>query len=603
MKQIPYGIDDFERIIQEDYYYIDKSEYIRTVEKQASYVLLVRPRRMGKSLFTNMLMAYYDILNKDKFEKLFGHLVIGQKPTEWANKFMVLKLDFSMVENQLENLEKDFTEYCFNQLSLYFKRYRDIYSMEEREEIMGCSSIKAAIVQLTSLNKLKGLRTYLFIDEYDNFTNTILAARGVKAHEAITRGDGFYRNFFQGCKGTFERIFMTGVSPVTYDDLTSGFHIADVVALLPKFNQAIGVTETELREMIEYYRSQGQITRTADDIITEIKPWYDNFCFSSRSYGVDPTIYNTDMVLRYLKELISEKLPPENMVDYAARTDPKKLDHLVLSEDLANREERINIINEICAKGYTTGVVEPEFPARDCGDERNFKSMLYYYGTITFGGWEDGEPRLIVPNKNMGDLYLDYMLKLAQDQGLQLNGKYKELQSAIREAAVEGKWQPMAEVIGRICQDYASVRNEIRGEWDLQGFLRGLLCLNRYYDVWPELELGHGFSDILLVPRGNPECPTRHSYIIEVKYVGLEKKGKKGEKDSLEDKVKEAGKQLAQYVADHHLCDGALLRGTDLTPLCFVFKGHRLVVSREMGIVVGIVDKIVEMVENKSKMG
>ncbi|MCC8112502.1 MAG: ATP-binding protein [Bacteroidales bacterium] len=577
MKRIPYGIDDFERVIRQDYYYIDKSEYIRLVEEQCSYVLLVRPRRMGKSLFTNMLMAYYDINKKDQFQQLFGHLAIGKNPTEWANKFVVLKLDFSKIADDVDTLPAEFKSYCFGRIRAFFQEYSSLYSEQEQKDVLSSLSIASAVDLLVIYSKQKGLHTYLFIDEYDNFTNTILAARGVKAHEAITHGEGFYRSFFKGCKGSFERIFMTGVSPVTYDDLTSGFHIADVVALSPRFNQSIGVTETELRKMLEYYRAEGQITRSVDEIITEIKPWYDNFCFADDSYDTEPTIYNTDMVLRYLKELIHEKRPPKNMIDYAARVDYAKLDHLVLAEDLTNREERIETVYEICAKGYTVGVVQPEFPARDCGDSRNFKSMLYYYGTLTFGGWEDGEPRLIVPNKNMGDLYLDYMLQLAKGEGLQLNSKREALQTAIKEAAVDGQWKGMVDMVGEICKDYASIRNAIRGEHDIQGFLRGLLCLNSYYDIWPELELGHGFCDILLVPRSNKNCPTRHSYLIEVKYIGAISSSESALNKAIEDKAKDAGIQLSQYINDHHLNDSSLLRGTPLTPLYLIFHEHKLV--------------------------
>lgn len=585
MKKIPYGLDNYEMIITQDYYYIDKTKYIRTVEEQCNFVLFVRPRRMGKSLFTNMLMAYYDINKSNQFHTLFGHLKIGENPTEWANKFVVLKLDFSQIGGPVELLPQEFTQYCFIKLDDFFDQYQNLYSKEEREKVMKISNITQAIVRLVDISKMKGLHTYLFIDEYDNFTNTILAARGVKAHEAVTHGDGFYRQFFKGCKGTFERIFMTGVSPVTYDDLTSGFHIADVVALSPLFNQAIGVTEIELRKAIEYYQNEGAITRDTDDIIQEIKPWYDNFCFSNRSYGIEPTIYNTDMVLRYLRTLITEKQSPEVMVDYAARVDYKKLDHLVLAEDLTNREERIRIVHEICAQGYTLGDVMPEFPARDCGDERNFKSMLYYYGTLTYGGREEGMTRLIVPNKNMGELYLDYMLKITQDEGFPLRDKYKELDYAIKEAAVNGKWDILVDVLGRICYDYSSTRNAIRGEWDIQGFLRGLLCLNRFYDIWPELELGHGFNDILLVPRETSDCPTRHSYIIEVKYLKATSKSNRSELSkedkAVSDKIHDAYTQLQQYISDHHLEDSPLLRHTSLTALYLIFREHTLVASGE----------------------
>lgn len=168
MKKIPYGIADFERIIRQDYYYIDKSEYIRTVEEQDSYVLLVRPRRMGKSLFSNMLMTYYDINTKDQFLDYFGNLKIGLNPTEWANKFVVISLDFSQVGGDAETLEHDFTQYCFIKLQKFFEDYQNIFTEKERESVLSLGSVKHAFVRLNDLAKAKGLHTYLFIDEIKN---------------------------------------------------------------------------------------------------------------------------------------------------------------------------------------------------------------------------------------------------------------------------------------------------------------------------------------------------------------------------------------------------------------------------------------------------
>lgn len=571
MKKIPTDVDNFITLREENYYFFDKSGYIRELEAQKKFILLVRPRRMGKTLFSSMLMAYYDINLKNRFHELFGDLDIGENPTEWANQYMVLRFDFSHINNSdIDILEKNFNEYCRAQISEFIRQYDYVFSEDERIEILSMRDLKNSMVHLVSIAHRKKMKVFLSIDEYDNFTNTVLAARGVKAHEAITHGEGFYRTFFSGCKGTFDRIFLTGVSPVTYDDLTSGFNIADMVSLMPWFNQAIGVTEIELREMIEYYRHQGAISRNTEEIITEIKPWYDNFCFAEECYGTEPTIYNTQMVLRYMDSLVKRGCSPRPILDASARVDPQKLNFLVMSEDLGDRKERISIIKEICSQGYTTGEVEVQFQAGEAGKEKNFKSMLFYYGTLTFGPREPeyGLRELIVPNKTMRDLYLTYMLDVIKEEGFELNGNIKTLNKVVADAAVKGEWEKMADEFGKLCQQYSSLRNNT--EPQEQAFLRGLLCNNPYYDVWPELELNDGFCDLLLVPKAVPENPAKYSYLIELKHMGSKAK-------SPDAKIKDACKQLRQYISDAHLAHSTLLGNTTLIPLYLVFRNNKLV--------------------------
>ncbi|MCD8386841.1 MAG: AAA family ATPase [Bacteroidales bacterium] len=358
MKRIPYGIEDFDRLIKEDYYFIDHSRYIELLENRASFILLLRPRRMGKSLFSNMMMSYYDIAKKDSFDRLFGNLYIGHHPTPLANKFVTLKLDFSRIGKvEMELLPDLFFDYCKAEIREAFQHYGDLFSSEEKDIVLNAPNAGRAVDSFDKMVKRKGLQSYLFIDEYDNFSNTVLASRGVKAHEDITHGEGFYREFFKCCKGSFDRIYMTGVAPVTYDDLTSGFNIATIIALEPKYNQILGITETELVEMIEYYRNEGCIQMDTDSIISEMKPWYDNFCFSESCYKKEAPIYNTAMVMNYLNYLIDNGVPPEEMIDYNARIDYKKLNYLVKAEDLSNREARFQILREICSNGFTCGKV------------------------------------------------------------------------------------------------------------------------------------------------------------------------------------------------------------------------------------------------------
>ncbi len=573
MKQIPTDVDNFVTLINEDYYYIDKTQYIRTLEAQKKFILFVRPRRMGKTLFSSMLMSYYDINYKDQFDRLFGNFAIGENPTSIANSYFVLKLDFSLVEGCDEGLSKHFREYCLNKLKDYFDRYSDYYTFEQRNQVLSSQSVKNAIVRLVDITHLKKQKIYLFIDEYDNFTNVVLAARGVKAHEEITHGDGFYRDFFKGLKGTFDRIFMTGVSPVTYDDLTSGFSIADMVSLMPEFNAMVGITEEELRAMIDYYQDKEMIKCDPCRLIAEMKPWYDHFCFSDESFGKEPTIYNTQSVLRYLREYINQGKAPRTLIDRDARIDPEKLNFLVKSEDLKNRERREEIVKEICATGSTYGYVEEKFPASEVGDEDNFKSMLFYYGTLSFNGWnEDGITRLTVTNRTMADLYLKYLLDIIKSEGVDVNQLSKELYRNTQDAAVNGLWEPMVEKIGEIVKTYSSLRNIKGGEYDVQGFLRGLLCFSPYFAMWPELELNMGYSDLLLVPKNTATCPTSHSYLVELKYM-------KPQEKNVDRYIEEACLQLQQYIADNHLHDSHLLRGTSLTPLYLVFRNHQLVAS------------------------
>lgn len=572
MKRIPYCIEDFEHIIREDYYFIDHTRYIEYLENRASFILLLRPRRMGKTLFSNMMMAYYDMAKRDVFQELFGSLWIGKHPTTNANSYVVLKLDFSKVggAENLDNLPKVFHCYCNEELERVIDYYGG-FTARERERILGAVNAGQAIDNFTSIVKNKGWRPYLFIDEYDNFSNVVLTTRGVKAHEKITHGEGFYREFFKCCKGSFERIYMTGVAPVTYDDLTSGFNIATIISLEPKFNHILGITESELREMLEYYRGENAIELDVDFIINEMKPWYDNFCFSQRGYGIEDPIYNPAMVMNCLNYLINNDDLPSEMIDYNARVDYKKLNYLVKAEDLNNIRARFDILREICSKGYTDGSIVRQFPAKEVGDLANFKSMLFYFGALTFGEFDPNfGQKLIVTNKTMADLYLTYMRDHILEPNVVDNGLAIELHQAIKNAAVNGNWKPMIEKASDIFNSYSSVRNAIYGEPDAQGFLRGLLCLNSYFDLWPELELNQGFSDIMLIPKASEYCITKYSYIIELKYM------KSGDKD-INKAINDAKDQLHQYIEDIHLTASGLLRGTPCTLLYIIIQDRKFI--------------------------
>ncbi|MBP5367699.1 MAG: AAA family ATPase, partial [Bacteroidales bacterium] len=318
IRLLPSGINDFERVRRDNLYYVDKTQFIATLEGGDSYVFFGRPRRFGKSLFVSMLEAYYDMKNKDRFDELFSGLWIHEHPTERRAFYQVLKLDFSQVDGKVEKVEEKFNEYCCVQLEKFAKKYAEAYDDDYLEGLKKHNNASGRLTYVTSMAALKKIPLYLIVDEYDNFTNTILSLHGKEMYTAITHGEGFYRELFKKFKGNFERIFLTGVSPVTLEDLTSGFNIASYISQYQELNQMLGFSEVDVKEMIKYYHSVGKIkgdlAQQTDFIISTIKPWCDNYYFSSKSFEAnEPPMYNGMMVMYYLNRYMQDGKFPEDM--------------------------------------------------------------------------------------------------------------------------------------------------------------------------------------------------------------------------------------------------------------------------------------------------
>ena len=303
-KRIPYGMQNFEDVMERDCYYVDKTPFIEKIEESNMYFFFIRPRRFGKSLTLSMLENYYDINKKDKFESLFGKLYIGENPTPERNSYLILHLNFAMISAGLDNYKKGLDAHCSNKFNTFCSRYAHLLPPHTKEEMNQKEDAVAQLGFLCDKCAEAGLKIYLFIDEYDHFTNQILAH---KEHETRyreqTHGEGYLRHFFDTIKGaagdSLGRVFVTGVSPVTMDDLTSGFNIGTNYSLSPEFNEMVGFTEDEVREMLAYYSSVLPFRHSVDELIEVMKPWYDNYCFSIRRYG-KTTMYNSVMVLNFV---------------------------------------------------------------------------------------------------------------------------------------------------------------------------------------------------------------------------------------------------------------------------------------------------------------
>ena len=513
-KLIPYGISDFAQVRREDKYYADKTMYLPKMEAAGNFLFLIRPRRFGKSLFLSMMRCYYDILEKDNFQNLFSGLWIEKNPTPLMGTFQVLHLDFSQVGGDMNNLFDRFNSRTGAVLDDFAHRYERFYYDGFAADVERKSDFRSKLDHITLLAKRKGIRLYLIVDEYDNFTNTVLNVAGEDVYHAMTHAEGFYRDVFKLFKPNFDRILMMGVSPVTMDDVTSGYNIATSLTLDPDFNMMLGFSETEVREMIRYYQGVGALKADEDALIAEMKPWYDGYCFSKRAFNTDPKMYNTDMVSYYLRNYISHNEAPEEMLDRNTATDYNKLDKLIRLDKLDG--DRKSVLLEVAQNGFTLGDVQPSFPAHKLIEPDMFKSLLYYYGLLTINGTRGVNTILSIPNNNVRKQFYEYLV-IEYNKILQVN--MSKLSETFDSAALDGDWRPMMEYICRQYHDTTSVRSLIEGERNIQGFMTAYFSLNPYYLTNPEVELSHGYCDFFMMPDFHRCEATAHAYIVELKYL------------------------------------------------------------------------------------
>ena len=571
-KLVPYGISDFEQVRKENKYLVDKTMFFEKMERAGNFLFLVRPRRFGKSLFLDMLESYYDINQKDNFQELFKGLYVADHPTKEQGEFLVMHLDFSIVGSDLENLYENFNQYLSQRCLLFANKYAAYYPDDFMEYMQREKTGMGMLNLIHGYSHELRLKLYLIVDEYDNFTNNVLNVKGQQAYHELTHGTGFYRDIFKLFKPMFHRIIMLGVSPITLDDLTSGYNIALNMSLDARFNQMLGFSEEEVRQMIRYYKEVGAIgeDKTEDDIIADMKPWYDNYCFARRNFATDPKMFNCDMVCYYMSTLVDTGYRPEDLVDPNTMTDYGKLKRLIEIDNM--EENRLRIIHEITEKGYIQGILVSHFPAERIMDYDNFVSLLYYYGMLTIGGVEGELLTLIIPNNNVRLQYYRYL----RDEYREIAPvSTTELSICYGRTALHGDWRPLIEFICKAYHDTTAVRQLIEGERNLQGFMNAYLTLTNYYQVAPEMEFSHGYCDFFLLPNYLTYPMVVHSYILELKYLKADATEAEAEKQWAE-----AVAQIKTYAADKKL--QSMLHGSTLHPIVIQIKGYDLVKYEEI---------------------
>ena len=564
-KRVPYGVSNFKKIIKFNQYYVDKTMYIPMLEDQPDYLIFIRPRRFGKSLFLSMLETYYDCNLKDQFKELFGELWIGSHPTPLQGEFQVLTLDFSQVGGDIEHLEENFNSYCGFCFDSFMRRYKEYYGEKVAEQVYAetQSHNKLAIIQKNAAEK--GYPLYLIIDEYDNFTNTVLNELGEEVYHAMTHASGFYRDYFKKFKGSFDKIFMMGVSPVTLDDVTSGFNIGWNISTKPEFDKMLGFSTEDVREMFTKYREAEKIPADSnvEAMIEEIKPWYDNYCFAEECLKSDVRVFNCDMVLYYLRNYMDYGCAPKQMIDPNTKTDYNKMKKLLQLDILDG--DRKGVINKIAEEGEIVTSLYQTFSAIEMTKPEVFPSLLFYYGMLTIKRLLGDQLVLGIPNNNVRKQYYTYLLEQYQAQ------KYIDINrvgTLLTNMAFDGKWEPVLSFISKAYENVSAVRDGIEAERNLQGFFMAYLYLSSYYIIAPELELSHGFCDFFMLP-DLTHYPSKHSYIIELKVLG-----KQDTEVKAETQWQEAIEQINRYAAAPRV--EVLRQGTTLHKIIIQFKGGKL---------------------------
>ncbi|MDL1964913.1 MAG: AAA family ATPase [Deltaproteobacteria bacterium] len=417
--KFPYGISDFKSLITEGYFYCDRTDKIPLLENTKSQ-LFIRPRRFGKSLVLSMLENYYDVAKKDEFEAIFGGLKIGKNPTKLRNSYFILKFDFSCVD-PTGNAE-DVKKALFNHINGCIEEFYAFYKYKGYELPQIKVNFDDALYSLKSLVssiRMTPYSVYLLIDEYDNFANTIMM--GIqsfgKRYEALVHDEGPLRTFFKTVKSLtsgsmFDRVFITGVSPVVMSDITSGYNIAENIYFDPEFNDLCGFKRNEIKDVIkEIVDKCGFEKDKIQEAVSLMQTYYNGYTFS---HATDEHVYNPTLSLYFFKQFEKTCGYPRKMLDSNLAVDDSKLEYI--AQISRGRNLLINLVQK--DQEVIISDIEDRFGIKDMLTDKSkdntfLVSFLYYFGVLTIAGdTEDLKVILKVPNLVMKSLYVERIQKI-----------------------------------------------------------------------------------------------------------------------------------------------------------------------------------------------
>jgi hypothetical protein len=554
MKKILYAVNNFPTLIRDNGYYVDKTRYIELLEDFGPrYLMFLRPRRFGKSLFISMLETYYDVNRADEFDELFGGLHIGEKPTKLRNSFPILKFDFSDVATggSLEETEKDFNKRVWSRINGFFVKYSDRFNLENvmDSQITPLENASSMLSRFIDYMEENNVSFYLLIDEYDNFANVILAGHGKKTYYDLTHGTGFLRNFFKAIKAgtnanTVARMFVTGVSPLVMSDVTSGFNIDENISQVNKFNEMVGFTQQETEAAVDYYIAHKLIPAVDRSRVLEVmKDYYDGYLFASNT---ENSVYNSTSVLYFLTQYVTTEEFPMEIIDKHMKTDYEKLQFLVVESQKINGN--FKLLNEVLEKNEIRAGLVRNFAVDDLIKQDNFINFMYYLGFLTLSGKEMLSYMFSVPNKMCRVILWEY-IKRTLEKVYELD--FRQLRTQTEIMAYRGGWEEFLRYVLNEFYKNTSIRDSIYGEAGVKGFLLAYLGIGGVYTVRSEAELNKGYADIYLLPdlAAYPDMLPDH-YLIELKYVKQADIKSSNKEKVVAKHLEQAKAQLEQYAGD-----------------------------------------------------
>ena len=537
MKKMPYGISNYEELVNDNYYYVDKTMYIEKLENLAEKrIMFLRPRKFGKTLFTSTLEYYYDIKAVEKFEKLYGDTYIGKNPTALKNSYHILRFNFSGIDtSSVEATIKGFKAKTAGAIRYFAQYYGLDFFVNEEEE---AENILYNLFKSFSLQK-PDEKIYVIIDEYDHFANELLGFYTEKFKELVSKNGKvrkWYETLKEGTETVVDRIFITGVAPITLDSLTSGFNICSDKTRNELLNEMLGFTKEEL---IELMNSQEISKEEQTAILPVLKENYDGYKFNSLG---KEKIYNSNMCLYFLNDYIQLNHFPERMMDMNIASDYSKLSKML---ELCKGERKKEILEKtVSGEGIITEIIEKFNPATEFQDEE-FASMLFYLGYLTIIDGEMDFTRLGIPNKVMKELYSQYFLKIITEEA-----NFEESINFVEigmQTALEGKIDKIVEVIKKYMNNLSNRDYQRFDEKYVKLIFYCIIMNLKFYSVKSEPEYNRKYPDILIVPRDRNKG--YNSIMVEFKYL------KAGEKDKLEEMQKEAKKQIEEYAEFEEIKD------------------------------------------------
>jgi len=555
LKRIPYGKSDFESLKGD--YYVDKTAFIPHLEA-SPFNFFLRPRRFGKSLLLSTMQTYYDVLKKDRFEDFYSNTWILSNPTPERAKYMIIYFNFSAVEKKLDRIQENFDFYCAEVINHFTERYESYLPQRVVQAVRGAREAHKKLELLSIKLESPAYPIYILIDEYDNFTNTIITEYGSDRYHALTHGSGAFRDFFSilkagtsGSGSPIARLFITGVSPVTMDDVTSGFNIGKNVSHSPALNACCGFTREETARMLDYY-IQGEAMKVSQDEALEIlEHWAGNYRFSK---SATESVFNSDMVLYFIGQCIDLGELPQKLIDPNIKTDYGKLRNLLMI-DLQTKKTlngNFNMLKEISDTGQVSCDLVESFPNRAVAERENFMSLIYHLGFLTRSEALEGRPLLKVPNQSMQSILYEFMRAGLKDANSFAVDVY-HLGNLMAAMAYRGQWQEVMGFIAQRINEQTGIRDFIDGEHMIQGFLMGYLNIYDHFRTLSQVELNRGYCDLVLLPSAQyQDMPW--GFVLELKYLKRVKglrtpKGKATLKQKTLAAIAEAQQQIDDYVS------------------------------------------------------